>query len=175
MFPALLTLSLLTAEPVRPAFEVNVLWPFFPGGLSELKALVPLVRPAEPTLRGELIAGLFSDFSFGPLTRPTDSYGKVFIVGAKVGWRQFFALGFHADVTLHLGWRHEEFNVYDGTTLDAFTGRLWLHAGWQVDLTPRVYLNLRGAVGLHLFRTDRFGDHERRVAPGGDVNLGVRF
>lgn len=182
---AVLTLSLLAVPEVTdvppkpvartPAFEVNILWPIFPGGLTELKVMFPLLRPAEDTLRGELITGLYSDFSFGPITRPTDRYGKVFLIAAKLGWRQFFAYGLHLDVTVHLGWRHEEFNIWDGGTLDGFTGRLWVHGGWQVELTPRVYLNLRGALGVHLFRTDRHGDKERLLAPGGDINLGIRF
>jgi hypothetical protein len=38
-----------------------------------------------------------------------------------------------------------------------------------------VYANVRGGGGLHLFRTDRFGDTERVFAPAGDVNVGVQF
>ncbi len=185
MLSVILQLSLLAA-PVgetgttiaapaiaTPALEVNLVWPFL--GISELKLLFPLVRRAEPTFRGELIAGLVADYGFGPITRPTDKYGKVLLLAGKVGWRQFLALGFHLDVSVNLGWRHEEFNVWDGGTVDGFTGRLWLHGGWQTELTSRVYLNVRGSMGVHLFRTDRFGDKERLLAFGGDLNVGVRF
>lgn len=159
----------------RPAFEVNVLWPFFPGGWVDLKTLVPVVRGDQRDFRGELELGLYSDYSWGPISRPIADYGKVFSIGAKVGWRQFIVYGLHVDVSLNLGWRHEEQNVRDGTTLNGFVGRLWAMAGYQYDLTSRVYLNVRGGVGVHLFRTDVYGSTERKIIPSGDVNLGIRF
>lgn len=158
----------------RPAFEVNVLWPFFPGGQSDLKVLVPVLRAEEKTFGGQALVGLHSDFNWG-LIRPADQYGKVFLLAVKLGWRQFFAFGFHLDVLVHVGWRHEERNVYDGGTLDGLTGRLWALAGWQYEFNSRVYANVRGGGGLHLFRTDRFGDKEKVFAPAGDVNLGFKF
>ncbi len=157
------------------AFEVNVLWPFFPGGLAELKVLVPVVRGDKRDWRGELVTGLHSDYGWGPITRPADNYGKVFLLAAKLGWRQFLVYGFHVEVALHAGWRHEEKNVHDGTTVDGFTGRLWMMAGWQYELNERVYLNVRGGGGLHLWRSDHLGYTERRFAPAGDINLGIRF
>jgi hypothetical protein len=159
-----------------PAFEVNVLWPFFPGGITDLKVLAPVVRRDRDALRGELVLGLHSDFGWGPLTRPADEYGKVRFLGAKVGYRQFFAYGLHVDLSVNAGLRHEEDNVYDGTTLDSFSSRGWVFAGWQVDLSPRVYTNARGGVGIHVLRVgDPFADTERKYAPGGDLNLGIRF
>ena len=159
----------------RPAFEVNVLWPFFPGGLVDLKALVPVARTDRADFRGELIVGLHSDFSWGPVSRPVDKYGKVSILGAKVGYRQFLLAGLHLDISVNLGWRHEEKNIYDGGRLDGFIGRSWLFAGYQHEFTRKLYANIRGGGGLHLFRTDRFGDTERIFVPAGDVNVGVRF
>jgi hypothetical protein len=159
-----------------PAFEVNVLWPIFPGGITDLKVLVPAVRPDRDELRGEAVLGVHSDFGWGPLTRPADEYGKVRFLGGKLGWRQFFARGLHLDVSANVGWRHEEDNVFDGTTLDSFSARGWVFAGWQVDLSPRVYLNTRGGLGIHLWRVgDPYADTERKYAPGGDLNLGLRF
>jgi len=158
-----------------PAFEVNVLWPFFPGGLVDLKTLVPVVRTDRADFRGELIVGLHSDFSWGPVSRPVDKYGKVSILGSKVGYRQFLLAGIHVDISVNLGWRHEEKNIRDGGRLDGFVGRAWLFAGYQHEFSPKLYANVRGGGGLHLFRTDRFGDTERVFVPAGDVNLGVRF
>ncbi|MET0592973.1 MAG: hypothetical protein ABW133_09755 [Polyangiaceae bacterium] len=158
-----------------PAFEVNVLWPFFPGGIVDLKGLFPVVRSDRRDFRGEIIAGVHSDFGWGPVSRPVDKYGKVSILAAKVGYRQFLVYGTHLDVSVNLGWRHEEENIYDGERLDAFIGRLWMFAGYQHELSTRVYVNIRGGGGLHLFRTDRYADTERKFAPAGDVNLGVRF
>jgi hypothetical protein len=164
----------VAVAPARDlAFEVNVLWPFFPGGLTELKVLVPLLRPDRPG-RGELVVGLHSDFATR-FVRAGDRYGKVSILAAKMGWRQFLAAGLHLDATVNAGWRHEVHNVWDGTTLDAFSARLWLMAGWQHDFNPRVYANARGGAGLHLVRTDRWAEKERKLVPAGDMNLGFRF
>jgi hypothetical protein len=158
-----------------PAFEVNVLWPFFPGGIVDLKVLTPIVRSDRRDFRGELITGLHSDYSWGPVSRPVDKYGKVAILAAKVGYRQFLVSGLHVEASVNLGWRHEVENIYDGGTLDAFIGRAWFFAGYQHEFTHSVYANVRGGGGLHLFRTDRYGDTERVFAPGGDVNFGMRF
>jgi hypothetical protein len=158
-----------------PAFEVNLLWPFFPGGLEDLKVLFPVVRADQPDWGGELVSGLSSDFSFGPLSRPVTQYGKVGLLTARVGYRQFLAYGLQLEASVNLGWRHEAENVHDGTTLDGAYGRLWLFAGWQYDLTRRVYLNLRGDAGIILFRTDRYGYTERQFIPAAEINLGVRF
>jgi hypothetical protein len=158
-----------------PAFEVNVLWPFFPGGIVDLKTLFPVMRTDQRDFRGELIVGLHSDFGWGPLTRPVEKYGKVSILATKIGYRQFLVHGTHLDVTVNVGWRREENNVYDGGRLDALIGRLWVFAGYQFDFSDKVYANVRGGGGLHLFRTDRFGDTERAFAPAGDANLGLRF
>lgn len=160
-------------HPHAPAFEVNVLWPLFPGGLVDLKVMVPVLRPSRRDFRGELVLGVHSDFGWRNL-RAADA-GKVAFLGAKLGYRQFLVYGLHLDVTLNTGWRQEVDNPWDHTTLDAFTGRLWLLAGWQVELNRAVYLNFRGGGGIHLFRTDRFADRERAFAPGGDLNLGFRF
>src|SRR5712692_1583162 len=45
------------------AGEVNVLWPFFPGGINELRLLVPVVRSDRASGRGEAVLGLYSDFA----------------------------------------------------------------------------------------------------------------
>jgi hypothetical protein len=158
-----------------PAFEVNVLWPFIPGGIEDLKVIFPLLRADQPDWRGELVTGLQSDFSFGPLSRPVTQYGKVSLLTARLGYRQFLAYGFHLEASVNVGWRHEAENVHDGTTLDGAYGRLWLFAGWQYDLTRRVYFNLRGDAGFILFRTDRYGYTEKQFVPAAEINLGVRF
>lgn len=158
----------------RPAFEVNVLWPFFPGGLSDLKVLVPVLRPKEKTWRGELVLGLNSDFAT-LIVRPDADYGKVSFLGAKVGYRQFFVAGLHLEVNVTIGWRHEVRNVYDGTTIDGLSARAWVLAGYQHDLNDRVYVNVRGGIAPHLFRTGPFAEKERKLTGGGDINLGFRF
>jgi hypothetical protein len=178
LFPVLLS-SILASVPAdaitsSPAFEVNVLWPFFPGGIAELKAVVPVLRTEQPSFRGELVLGLHSDFA-NRFVRPDDRYGKVSVLAVKAGYRQFLISGLHLDATVNAGWRHELHNVWDGTTLDAFTGRLWLLAGYQHDLGRRVYANLRGGVGIHLWRTDHLASKERKLVPAADCNLGFRF
>jgi hypothetical protein len=153
------------------AFEVNVLWPFFPGGVSEMKLILPAVRRAERDWHGDLVLGLHSDFA-ARVVRPSDEYGRVSILAAKLGYRQFLRWGLHLEACVNAGWRHEENNVWDGTTIDGFNARLWLLAGYQHDLGSRAYFNIRGGVGPHLVRTGPFADKERKLTGGGDVNLG---
>jgi hypothetical protein len=164
--------EVVTASARAPAFEVNVLWPFFPGGLTELKVLVPVVRADR--LGGDLVLGLHSDFATR-FVRPDERYGKVAILAAKVGYRQFLLSGLHLEATVNAGWRHETHNVWDGGTLDAFSARLWLMGGYQHELGSRVYANARAGAGVHLLRTDRFAAKERKLVPAADVNVGFRF
>jgi hypothetical protein len=177
---SLSTVARAQAEPAVPtqtsparstAFEVNVLWPFFPGGVSELKLIVPAVRRTERDWHGDLVLGLHSDFATR-FVRSSDKYGRVSILSAKLGYRQFLLWGLHLEACVNAGWRHEEDNVWDGTTIDGFTARLWLLAGYQHDLGSRAYFNVRGGIGPHLVRTGPFADKERKLTGGGDVNLG---
>lgn len=154
-----------------PAFEVNVLWPFFPGGMSELKLLFPVVQAREQ--HGELLFGLHSDFGWR-FVREKNAGNVAFLAG-KLGYRQFFIAGLHAEVSVNAGHRQQRNNPYDGSTLNSFAGRLWGLVGYQWTLNETVYLNARGGGGLHLFRTDRFASTERTFAPAGDVNLGFRL
>lgn len=160
--------------PIGLAVEVNVLWPFFPGGVTDIKLLIPVVRRSDSRWRGELELGLHSDFATR-FVRADDHYGKVSILAVKVGYRQFFGSGVHIDASVDSGWRRELHNVYDGTTLDAFSARLWLLAGYQYDIGRGFYANARAGAGIHLIRTDRFAEHERKLVPGADINAGVRF
>lgn len=160
--------------PRHAAFEVNVLWPFFPGGMVDLKLVIPTLLPDEGNFRGEAIVGLHSDFGWRTV-RPPDEYGQVAFIGLKLGWRQFVGYGFHVDATLNAGWRHEVNNPRDGEVIHSFQGRLWLFAGWQYEFTRQFYANVRGGIGVHLFRSDRFANEERILAPAGDLNLGFRF
>jgi hypothetical protein len=158
----------------RPAFEVNVLFPFL--GLEDLRLMVPVLRAGRRDWRGELVFGVSTDYAFGPLSRPVEDYGKVFVLTGRVGYRQFLWNGFHVEVALNLGWRHEAYNLHDGApTLDGGYGRAWFFAGYQLDLTSNVYVNLRGDAGLLLFRTDRFAAFEKKVIPAGEINIGVRL
>jgi hypothetical protein len=162
------------AEPSAapaPAFEVNVLWPFFPGGISELKLVLPAVHRTERDWRGDLVLGLHSDFATR-IVRPSDQYGRVSILATKLGYRQFLLSGLHLEAAVNAGWRHEENNVWDGTTIDGFSARLWVMAGYQHDLGSRAYFNVRGGIGPHLVRTGPFAEKERKMTGGGDVNLG---
>lgn len=160
--------------PRAPSFEVNVLWPFFPGGIVDLKTVIPVLLPDQGAWRGELIVGLHSDFGWR-VVRPPEDYGQVAFLGLKLGWRQFFGYGFHLDLTINAGWRHEVENPRDGQPIHAFQGRGWAFFGYQHEITRQIYVNLRGGIGVHLFRTDRFADTERILTGGADLNLGFRF
>lgn len=155
------------------AVEINVLWPFFPGGLTDLKVVLPAYRATERDWRGEVIVGLHSDFGWRSIREP--DAGRVAFLGVKLGFRQFFVYGLHLDLSVNAGWRHEENNPYDGQTINAFQGRLWTMAGYQYDFTDTFYANIRGGIGVHLWRTDRFADKEKIIGGAGDVNIGFRF
>lgn len=159
-------------DAVGPAFEANVLWPFFPGGLVDFRIVVPAVNRAS-AWRGELVAGVFSDFAWRFVR--DDTYGRVASFGTKLGYRQFLPLGFQVESVMQLNWRHEEDRPEHPEPLDGFQGRLWLFGGYHYDVTPRVYLNGRGGLGVHVFRTDELGDREKKLVPAADLNLGFRF
>jgi len=168
---SLLALVLVPAPALAdegPAFEVNLLWPFFPGGLVDLKAVFP--TPGD----GRAIAGVYSDFAWR-FVRDDGTYGQVAAMGIKPGYRQFFGYGLHAEATLQLNWRHERDRPDHPEPLNGFQGRLWTFAGYQHELSPRAYINARAGIGVHLFRTDELGDEEKMLVPAGDLNLGIRF
>ncbi len=160
--------------PDKPAFEVNLLWPIFPGGITDLKLMWPILNGKQEDFRGELVTGIHSDFGWRFVRK--DDAGKVAFLGAKLGYKQFFVYGLHAEAVVNFGWRHEENNPWDGDPIDSFQGRLWTFVGYQHQLSKQAYLNARYGFGLHLFRTDRHADKERIVVPAsGDLNLGFYF
>lgn len=161
------------SAPYRPSFEANLFQPFL--GITDAKVLLPIVRRAVSTFRGELMLGAYTDYAWGPISRPADDYGKVWILGARPGYREYLVAGFFVDVSMVVGVRHEERNVRDGTTLNGVYGRVWANAGWQVDVTPRVFLNVRAGAGRIAFRTDRFGGAEKTWQPAADLDVGLRF
>jgi len=156
-----------------PSLEINLVEPFL--GLTDDKLLIPVVRRERSTFRGELMLGTYTDFAWGPISRPADQYGKVWIIGLRPGYREYLACGFFVDTSLVAGWRHEEQNHHNGGTLNGFYGRAWLNAGWQADVTQRTFLNVRGGAGLILWRTDAYGSSEKTWQPAADLDLGVRF
>jgi hypothetical protein len=157
----------------RPSLEVNVLWPFFPGGISELRFLVPVVRPHEDTMRGAIMVGLYSDFASRVVRDET--HGKVANLSGKLGWRQYLIAGLHLEVGVNAGWRHEAMRPPNNETFDGFQIRLWTLAGYEHQLSSRFYANVRAALGIHLYRTGPYAEMEKKLAPGADLNLGVRF
>lgn len=173
-----------SAEPAVPAppppserrtvaLEVNVLWPFFPGGIGELRLMVPVVRTDERDFRGELVLGVYSDYA-SRIVRD-DSHGKVANISGKIGWRQFFVYGLHAEVSANMGWRHESMRPPNNLTIDGFQIRVWTLAGYQHEFSRTIYANARAGVGLHAYRSDEYAYLEKKVAVGGDMNLGIRF
>lgn len=171
--PAVAPVAPAELEPLRRAVEINLLFGLI--GIFDMKLLLPVMRVGQRDFRGELLLGAYSDYSWGPLSRPADDYGKVLILAGRIGYRQHLVRGLHLEASTYLGWRHEEENVHDGSTVDGFVGRLWLYGGWQRDLSPRFYVNVRGGLGIHLFRTDHLGHKERVLVPAGDLGFGARF
>ncbi|HEY5937011.1 MAG TPA: hypothetical protein VIU61_20315 [Kofleriaceae bacterium] len=170
--------EIVEREPTEPlrhrvGLEVNVLWPFFPGGISELRVVVPVVRRDERSFHGALVVGAYSDFASRVVR--DDSYGKVANLSGKLGWRQYLIAGLHAEVSANLGWRHEEHRPPDDITVDGFQIRLWMLAGYEHALSSRFYVNARGGVGVHVYRSDELAHLEKKLVGGADLNLGVRF
>lgn len=161
-------------SPHRPGLEVNVLWPFFPGGIFEMRYVAPVLRADEPAFHGAVVAGAYSDFASRVVR--TEEHGKVGNLSVKLGWRQYFVHGLHLEISANAGWRREV--MRPNTTVDPIDGfqiRLWFLPGIEYDFSPRFYVNARGAVGLHILRTGPLGEQEKKVVVGGDLNFGVRF
>lgn len=157
----------------RPSLELNVLWPFFPGGITELRFLAPVSRPHEDTMRGALVVGVHTDFASRVVRDET--HGKVAFLAAKLGWREYLISGFHVEATFNIGWRHEAMRPPNDETFDGFQVRLWTNAGYEHQLSARFYANVRAALGIHVYRTGPYADLEKTFAGGADLNLGVRF
>jgi hypothetical protein len=144
------------------AGEVNVLWPLI--GISQLKAIIPV------STSGELVTGLYADYA--QIVRP--NAGKVALIAAIAGWRQFLYRGLHAELTATIGVRHEMNHPGDGMTLNDGYVRAWPMLGYQLDISPRIYVNARGGVGVLVYRQSHWSE-ERKLAPGADINVGVWF
>lgn len=165
--PSVATAATPSAPSDRVSIEVNVLWPFFPGGISEFRVVVPVAAG------GSLVVGAYSDFASRVVR--DDSYGKVANLSGKLGWRQSVWRGVHVEASANLGWRHEERRPPNDVTVDGFQIRLWGLAGYTHDFSPRLYANARAGLGVHIYRSDELGDLEKKLVPGADLNLGVRF
>jgi hypothetical protein len=163
----------LDEGPRGVGLEVNVLWPFVPGGISEFRFMIPLLRADRRDFRGELVLGAYADFA-SRIVRD-DTYGKVANLSGKIGWRQFFVYGLHVEASANIGWRHEEARPPDNLTIDGFQTRLWLLGGYQYEISRLFYANARGALGIHIYRSDAYASLEKKLVPGADVNVGVRF
>lgn len=153
------------------SLEVNVLYPLF--GISEFRYVTPLLDKMRDDRRAELILGFYTDYA-SHIVRD-ETYGKVFILAPKVGYRQYFAKNWHAEISANMGWRHESQRPPDNITIDGFSVRLWTLVGYQCDISDRFYVNVRGGFGTHIYRSDTYASLEKKIVPGLDVNLGVRF
>jgi hypothetical protein len=159
------------------ALEFNVLWPFLPG-IFEARLMVPVFRKDQRDWRGEIVTGAYADNASWLIRGDRD--GKVRNLSGKLGYRQFFVHGLHAEVSANIGWRHEEGRPPAGGTvypadIDGFLTRLWVLAGYQHELSKALYANARGGVSVNVYRSDAYAYLEKQVVPGGDINVGVRF
>jgi hypothetical protein len=135
--------------------------------LSDFKLLIPAAAG------GDALVGLHSDFGNRKPARD-DSYGKVATLAVKLGYRQQLGLGLHAELTVNVGWRHEAMRPGDDPLMDDLVARAWPMAGYQLALSDRFYVNARGGVGVHLYRSSH-SDDERTLIPAADINLGLWF
>lgn len=162
--------EIATEEPgpgtPRAAGEVNVLWPFV--GISELKALLPM--GGSHSLRSELLVGAYLDYA--QILR--EDKGKTFILALMLGYRQFFTRGLHAELAVDLGLRHETGHPGDGATLNDVYVRAWPMLGYQLEVSPTVYVNARGGGGILVYRQTH-AEEEKKLVPAADINVGFRL
>ena len=52
--------------------------------------------------------------------------------------------------------------------------RAWPAAGYELDLSPRFYVNARARAGLLVYRQTHWSE-EKKVVIAGDINIGARF
>jgi len=146
-----------------------VLWPFI--GISELKLVAPVVGTDRgPRARGELVVGAYLDYA--QFIRA--NAGKAYIIAAMLGYRQFFWRGLHTEIALDLGIRHESHHPGDDATLNDFYVRAWPAAGYELDLSPRFYVNARARAGILVYRQTHWSE-EKKLVVVGDINVGARF
>ncbi len=158
------------------SFEVNLLWPFYPGGISEFRYLIPIGKSSsfQDGRVGKLVLGLYSDYA-SKVVR-TDEYGKVSLLAFKFGYRYYFMSGWQVEISNNLGWRQERNRPgVDKENIEGISSRLWTMFGYEHSLSPLFYLNYRLGVGVHLYRSDEYSHLEKKNVAGGDVNLGIRF
>lgn len=161
-------------NPAPSSLEVNVLWPFLPGGISEFRYLVPISNINHRSYLGELVLGVYSDFA-SKIVRDS-SYGKVSYYAFKIGYRQFFTQGWHAEMTTNIGWRSEvDRPGAADNKIEGVAARLWTFVGYQHNFCKIFYSNFRVGLGNHLYRSDSYAETEKRNVFGLDVNLGVNF
>ncbi len=153
----------------RTSAEVNVLWPFFPGGISELRVLVPVLPAGAQS--GQAMLGLHSDFN--QLFRGDQA--KVFVLAAQPGYRQFFWRGLHGELHANVGYAHAEAASAGDREHHAFVVSLWAMGGYQFELGSRFYLAARAGVGLIAYVSNPWPNETKGFLPVGDANFGVTF
>jgi hypothetical protein len=156
------------AEAGRPGMEVNVLWPFFPGGMFDARVLLPGV-----TAGGLVVVGARSDYN----QSLRSDEGQAFELYAQLGYRQFVWRGLHAELITETGLDHLAHGVgaMSAHTANALAFVVWGFAGYQQPLTDRFYVNVRAGAGYMAYHSDPWPGIVRGPVPAADVNLGVEF
>lgn len=156
------------AEPARAGVEVNVLWPFYPGGMFDARVTLPGL-----TSTGLVVLGARSDYN----QSLRDDEGQSFQLYAKLGYRQFFTRGLHAEIVTETGWDHLAHGpgaMFDRSE-DGLAVVLWAFAGYQRPLGDRFYANARVGTGYMAYHSNEWPGIVRGPVPAADINLGVTF
>lgn len=156
--------------PKQPlSLELNLAWPFL--GISEARLLVPLYEASE--LRGKLVTGIHLDFM--QLGRETQGQFRNYAV--KLGYRQYFWRGLHAELASNLGWVHLTNNPVSGGDYDALGLSGWLHVGYEWTLGDTFYINARPTLGYRILNNGAWPNSPTSPLINGfvDVNLGMKF
>lgn len=155
----------------RRSVEINLLWPIFPGGISEFRYLMPL---AETMDAGDLVLGVYSDFANQVVRDQT--YGKVALYAVKFGYRLSFMKNWQWESVMNIGYRKETDrpNTIDNR-IEGASVRWWNLVGYQFNLNENYYINSRLGLGSHVYRSDDYASTEKKNVLGLDLNLGFRF
>jgi opacity protein-like surface antigen len=150
--------------------EVNLLTPFFPGGLFEARVLFRLWQAGD--FRGEAFLGAHSDFS----NTRRDTEGDRFDMGPQLGYRQYVWKGLHAELYMNAVYAEVHADLADGKNHASFVLLAGALAGYRFDLGERFYVMVQAGVAGRFFYSNPWPHPAGEgILPLGGLLLGVKF
>jgi hypothetical protein len=152
--------------------ETSLLWPFFPGSLFQLRAVLPVAFEG----RGQLLLG-----AQGHVPHTRSEEGRFSTLAAHLGFRTYLWKGLHVDAMTNLGVGRLRGSVVDGKDYDSFDAELLACAGWRFEAGPVYALVQPLGMGAVVYRSNPWtivGEGRRTTEPPifvGNVLLGTQF